>query len=125
MCGGGQCSCHGDVHTCLRGVPLRGLLNLAILCLIRSRSAHGAEIHRLLKERFGIDVPKPVVYGLLRRLEYLGFVASKWDVEGGGPARRVYIITEEGLEYLDNSLKTLRDARRVIDLILAEGGVGS
>lgn len=71
-----------------------------------------------------MDAPKPVIYGLLRKMEYFGFITSKWDVEGGGPARRVYKITEEGLEYLNSSLKSLRDAKKVIDLILAEDEKG-
>jgi DNA-binding PadR family transcriptional regulator len=54
-------------------------------------------------------------------MEYFGFITSKWDVEGGGPARRMYKITEEGLEYLNGSLKSLKDAKKIIDLILAEG----
>jgi len=122
MCDGGRGSCHGGEHVCSRGVPLRGLLNLAILSLVKDKPVYGAEVHRLLKERFNVEVPKPLVYGLLRRMEYFGFVTSKWDVEGGGPARRVYVITEEGLEYLNSSLEMLRNARKIIDMILAGGG---
>jgi len=120
MCCGSQGSCHDGEQIYSRGIPLRGLLNLAILSLIKDKTVYGAEIHRVLKEKFNVEAPKPVIYGLLRKMEYFGFIASKWDVEGGGPAKRVYKITEEGLEYLNSSLKSLRDAKKVIDLILAE-----
>ena len=125
MCGGNQGPCHEGEQVCSRGIPLRGLLNLAILTLIKDKTVYGAEIHRMLKEKFNVDAPKPVIYGLLRKMEYFGFITSKWDVEGGGPARRVYKITEEGLEYLNSSLKSLRDAKKVIDLILAEDEKGA
>jgi PadR family transcriptional regulator PadR len=103
-------------------MPLRGLLSLAILSLVKDKPVYGAEVHRLLKEKFNVEVPKPLVYGLLRRMEYIGFVTSKWDVERGGPARRLYVITEDGLEYLNNSLEILRDARKIIDMILSGSG---
>jgi len=121
MCGGVHGSCHDGEQVCSRGMPLRGLLNLAILSLIKDKTVYGAEIHRVLKEKFYVEAPKPVIYGLLRKMEYFGFITSKWDVEGGGPARRMYKITEEGLEYLNGSLKSLKDAKKIIDLILAEG----
>uniref|UniRef100_A0A7J2U5I7 PadR family transcriptional regulator n=1 Tax=Ignisphaera aggregans TaxID=334771 RepID=A0A7J2U5I7_9CREN len=110
---------HG--HPCpSHGVPVRGLLSLAILSLIKRKAMHGAEVHRLLKEKFGIEVPKSIVYVLLRRLEHLGFVTSKWETEEGGPARRVYMITDEGIEYLEAVVEALRDTKKIIDIILAE-----
>jgi PadR family transcriptional regulator PadR len=125
MCKAG--SPHMDGHICphgppcpSHGVPVRGLLSLAILSLIKKKVMHGAEVHRLLKEKFGIEVPKSIVYVLLRRLEYLGFVTSKWETEESGPARRVYMITDEGIEYLEAVVEALRDTKKIIDLILAE-----
>lgn len=47
---------------------------------------------------------------------------SKWDVEGSGPARRVYKITEEGLEYLNNALERLGRVRDVMDKLVSESG---
>jgi PadR family transcriptional regulator PadR len=122
MCNGDGGLCHRGENAYSRGMPLRGLLSLAILSLVKDKPVYGAEVHRLLKEKFNVEVPKPLVYGLLRRMEYIGFVTSKWDVERGGPARRLYVITEDGLEYLNNSLEILRDARKIIDMILSGSG---
>jgi len=122
MCGGWN-SCHsrGGEHVCLKEVPIKGLLNLAILTLIKDKTVYGAEIYRALKEKFKVEAPKPIIYALLRRMEYFGFVASTWDVDGGGPARRMYKITEEGLEYLSEAMRGLRDVKNVIDVLLSEG----
>jgi len=111
--------CHSE-NICLKGMPIRGLLHLAILSLVKDKTIHGAEIYRILKEKFKIDVPKPMIYGLLRRMEYFGFLVSKWDVESGGPARRMYKITEEGLEYLKESIENLKKIKNIIDNLLSE-----
>jgi DNA-binding PadR family transcriptional regulator len=113
--------CHGDEkHVYLREVPVRGLLHLSILSLIKSGSIYGAEIYRALRERYNVEAPKALIYGLLRRMEHAGFVVSSWDVEGGGPARRKYKITEEGLDYLTGSLENLRRVKNLVDLLLTE-----
>lgn len=113
-----------DECTCPRRTALRGLLSLAILNLLKDKSMYGAEICKNLLERFNVNVPRAVVYGLLRRMESFGLVTSTWDTEGGGPARRVYRITEEGLEYLRKSVKNLRNVKKVIDILLAESDEG-
>jgi PadR family transcriptional regulator PadR len=110
----------GRKHLCFRDTPVRGLLHLAILSSIRDKSTYGSELEQVLKSKFGVEAPKPIIYGLLRRMEHFGFLASKWDVEGSGPARRVYKITEEGLEYLNNALERLRKVRDVINNLVSE-----
>lgn len=124
MCGGKAChhgtGCHGGEHIYLKEVPVRGLLHLSILSLIKDGSLYGAEIYRALREKYGVEVPKALVYGLLRRMEYAGLLASSWDVEGGGPARRKYVISVEGLDYLKESLESLRKVKTLIDLLITE-----
>ncbi|MBC8393421.1 MAG: helix-turn-helix transcriptional regulator, partial [Deltaproteobacteria bacterium] len=47
------------------------------------------------------DKPDPaMIYRTLRYLEKEGFVTSKWDTKGAGPAKRNYEITQEGLDLL-------------------------
>ncbi len=40
------------------------------------------------------------LYRTLRRLEANGYVKSDWDVQGSGPARRVYLLTTDGERHL-------------------------
>ena len=111
--------CPGD-RTCIfhRDIPLRGLLHLAILYLIKRKSAYGGEIHQSLKERFGIDAPRPLIYTLLRRMERGGLITSTWDIRESGPARRMYRITEDGVEHLSRATAKLREAIPIIESIV-------
>ncbi|RLG63282.1 PadR family transcriptional regulator [archaeon] len=114
MCGPGRCLYGGSAAS----IPLRGLLNLAILCVIKQKPTYGGEIHQKLKEDFGITAPRPLIYTLLRRMEKNGLVASTWDIRESGPARRIYTITEEGLEFLNSSVEGLKNAVEVIGAIV-------
>lgn len=46
-------------------------------------------------------IEKGVLYRTLRRLEMNGNVKSEWEAEGRGPARRIYRLTKQGEEHLD------------------------
>ena len=108
-----DCVCHTDA-------PLRGLLHVAILNLIKDKSAHGGEIYQNLKEKFKIDAPRGIIYALLRRMEGDSLIVSNWDIQETGPARRIYHITEDGLEYLKGFLDRLRRASQMIHILLEE-----
>ena len=108
-----DCACHTDA-------PLRGLLHVAILNLIKDKSAHGGEIYQTLKEKFKIDAPRGIIYALLRRMEGDSLIVSNWDIQETGPARRIYHITEDGLEYLKAFLERLRRASQMIHILLEE-----
>jgi poly-beta-hydroxybutyrate-responsive repressor len=78
--------------------------------------AHGYELLEGLKQ-FGFQqnpVDSSTVYRLLRALEERGFVSSRWDTGGAGPARRLYEITEEGDRYLAWWVEDLRETDRVL-----------
>lgn len=92
---------------------------MAILKILKDQPMHGSEIQRLLKERFGLEVSGPAVYGALRKLEAFGFVVATWDTSGSGPARRVYRITEEGLDYLQKVTEKLGKLKELVDKLLA------
>ena len=107
------CVCHTEA-------PLRGLLHIAIISLIKDKPAHGGEIYQILKEKFKIDVPRGIIYALLRKMEGDSLIVSNWDIQETGPARRIYHITEDGLEYLKDSLERLRRASHMIHILLED-----
>jgi DNA-binding PadR family transcriptional regulator len=49
-----------------------------------------------------------------------GLVVSNWDIQESGPARRLYRITEEGIEYLKYAKDKLRRSRQLIMILLDE-----
>ncbi len=100
--------------------PLKGILSIAMVDLIKDKSAHGGEIYQSLKEKFQIDTPRGIIYTLLRRMEGDGLIVSEWDIQESGPARRIYRITEEGMDYLRTSMEKLRRSRQLIKILLDE-----
>jgi poly-beta-hydroxybutyrate-responsive repressor len=75
----------------------------SILMALKSKPSYGYElIHEI--SRFGFvegQAPPGMIYRHLRDLEANGLVASNWETDGTGPAKRVYQLTEEGSEILD------------------------
>lgn len=47
------------------------------------------------------------MYRLLRSLEEQGLVSSSWQTPEAGPSRRVYVITEQGIEALELMAESL------------------
>jgi poly-beta-hydroxybutyrate-responsive repressor len=86
------------------------------LLLVHCDESHGYELVEGLKP-FGFDqnpVDTSTVYRFLRDLEERGFVTSRWDTTNAGPARRVYLMTEEGERYLAWWVGDLRETDRVL-----------
>ncbi|MEW6173751.1 MAG: helix-turn-helix transcriptional regulator [Bacillota bacterium] len=73
-----------------------------LLLLLLRRSTHGYELIQSLSE-FGFiegEMDPGSVYRHLRRLEEDGLVSSEWQIQGSGPAKRLYRLTQEGEEVL-------------------------
>ena len=75
----------------------KGDLKYVILDLLKDKPRHGYDIIRELEEQsYGFYKPSPgVIYPTLQMLEEMGY-ASSAEQEG----KKVYSITEEGLEFL-------------------------
>jgi PadR family transcriptional regulator PadR len=59
------------------------------------------------------------IYTILRRMEHKGFLASEWEKVESGPDRRVYKITEEGVEALRTGLESLVGQQAMMDDLVA------
>jgi len=120
-CGEGD-DCEPEGNCCHRSAQLRGVMHIAILSLLKGKETHGSDLCLSIKDRFGMDVAKPVIYMTLRRLERHGLLVSHWDMAGSGPAKRVYRITEDGIEYLNESIGELKRMADVIERMIEECG---
>lgn len=70
----------------------------SILLALKIKASYGYELIQEIS-RFGFvegAAPPGMIYRHLRDLEENGMVASEWETEGTGPAKRVYQLTEEG-----------------------------
>ncbi len=78
----------------------RNWLVPVILLTLRESASYGYE----LMERtagFGFEAMNPgTLYRTLRNMERDGLCESEWETSKGGPARRVYSITDAGEAYL-------------------------
>jgi len=55
------------------------------------------------------------LYRTLRQMEKDGMLSSNWDTSEGGPARRVYSITDAGQAYLNHWVQSLYRYQRMMD----------
>jgi len=115
--------CEGN-HTgpsgcrCMGG-RLRGMIQPRVLLSLEQRKSHGYELMEILGQEG--DSPDPgSLYRTLRSLEEDGLVCSSWDTSNAGPARRVYELTDLGLDHLHTWVVDIRKTRRRLDDFLAE-----
>ena len=66
--------------------------------------------------RFGFEAMNPgTLYRTLRQMEKEGLCESEWETNEGGPARRIYSITDVGEAYLEFWVKSLEQYQRNVD----------
>ncbi|MGC8873631.1 MAG: helix-turn-helix transcriptional regulator [Chloroflexia bacterium] len=110
-----------DGHCCPGPRRVRGFMQPWLLLLLAQKPAHGYELIERLTQEEAIPGADPgLLYRTLRQFEEEGLVRSSWDTEGRGPARRVYELTAEGLEYLHGWAATIRRTRERLGRFLAE-----
>lgn len=90
-----------EKRTSVRGRKNRHLPAF-ILLFLADKDAHGgslwSQISSMMPDHQDID--SGAVYRVLRDLEERGCVTSYWNTEDSGPAKRIYHVTEHGMEEL-------------------------
>ena len=115
MCEGG----HSEAGCRCQAGRMRGLVQPRLLLQLARKPAHGYELMEALDEGAEGQAPDPgTLYRTLRGLEEDGLVRSTWDTEGAGPARRVYELTEQGIEFLHAWAVSIRGTRAQLDRFL-------
>lgn len=96
-----------------------------MLLLLREGNAHGYELADELTAFMPVQrVDVGNLYRLLRKLEDDGLVASEWDEGEAGRAKRVYEITDEGIEALDDWAERLRGTAEALTRFLERHDTG-
>ena len=97
-----------------------GDLRYVLLQLVAEKPRHGYELIKAIEEKFGgMYSPSPgVVYPTLTHLEELGYMRA----EPGGGTKKLYSITEEGVNFLaanqplvDTIFRRMAEASRAYD----------
>ena len=93
----------------------RNWLTPVTLVLLREESSYGYELMERL-EQFGFEqIRAGTLYRTLRRTDKEGLSKSEWDTSEGGPARRMYSITEAGESYLAAWAQACEQYQNVMD----------
>ena len=96
------------------------LLQPFILLALKEKESYGYELVEKING-FGFHSSPPdvgAIYRHLRSMESEGWVKSKWDTKGIGPAKRVYRITPQGEEILHGWAITVLKRKEGLDQFL-------
>ncbi len=120
MCTDSCSSHHENGNCCMAGTGhMRGLLKAWLLLSLSEGPAHGYQLLERLKRESAVEaVDAGLLYRTLRQFEGEGAVESTWSTGGGGPARRVYRITDLGRQHLAACTVHVRAARERLERFL-------
>ena len=82
---------------------------VVLLLLKKKGQSYGYDLSSELRKHALTDaeIERAALYRALRQLETNGNVVSEWDTDKGGPARRVYRLTAEGEQHLEEWAEVL------------------
>lgn len=97
---------------------LKGVLDIAVLAVLKEQDAYGYDILRRLRDAGFSDVGDASVYGTLRRLFQAGHLVTYVVPSDSGPHRKYYSLNDSGRGQLDTAAKTWADfADTMTDLL--------
>jgi poly-beta-hydroxybutyrate-responsive repressor len=99
---------------------MQRFLQPCLLLLLKIKPSYGYELLENLHQ-FGFDeLPDPATaYKNLRLMEQEGWVRSKWDTAGPGPARRIYQVTREGEDLVRSWAVAIRRTQESLNTFLS------
>ena len=96
----------------------RNWLTPVTLVILHKESSYGYELMERLASDFDFEqINAGTLYRTLRQMEKEGLCESEWEISEGGPARRMYYITEADQVYLDAWVQACKQYRRVVDAL--------
>ena len=107
-----------DVKCSCKGYSLDKFLQPNILTLLAKQDLHGYSIIQELEDKnlyYGNQIDQAGVYRTLKILQNRGMIISEWDLAGTGAAKKVYRITEKGLDCLRHWIVTLEDYKKTLE----------
>jgi PadR family transcriptional regulator PadR len=97
---------------------LKGVLDLAVLAVLRDDDGYGYDIVRRLRAGGLDDVGDASVYGTLRRLFQAGALTTYVVPSEEGPHRKYYALNAAGRAQLELSRKVWSEFSRSMDALL-------
>ena len=97
---------------------LKGVLDLAVLAVLRDADGYGYDVLRRLRAAGLEDVADASVYGTLRRLFAAGALTSYVQPSEEGPHRKYYALNSAGRTQLELSAKVWAEFSRSMSTML-------
>ena len=96
----------------------RSYVRPCLLLLLAEGPSHGYELLEQVRRAGVRNADAGGLYRSLRAMEQSGLVSSWWEPSQAGPARRSYLLTDEGRDALGESLDSLREVHRLLGEVL-------
>jgi len=91
-----------------------------MLLKLAKKPAHGYELIELLGQESGSPPDPGNFYRLLRSMEEEELVRSNWETQNAGPARRVYELTDLGVDFLHTWAATIQQTQKSLGRFISE-----
>ena len=95
----------------------KGVLDVCVLAAVYSKDSYGYQIIKDLKDV--IEISESTLYPILRRLEKNGYL-TVYTQEHNYRLRKMYIITREGKQRIEEYLKDLQELKTITHYIEKE-----
>ena len=92
---------------------MKSNLDLIILRLLRSKPQWGYEVNIAIRDKYRVYLSAGTLYPLLHSLESDGYIQGEWEAEKGR-GRRIYKITETGINFLEAGERATVELARLI-----------
>jgi len=99
---------------------LKGVLDLAVLAVLREEDGYGYDILRRLRTAGLEEIGDASVYGTLRRLFAAGYLTTYVVPSEEGPHRKYYSLNPAGRTQLKNGSEIWRGFATTMDTLLQE-----
>jgi len=96
----------------------RGTLELSVLSIISQGEIYPSDIIEKLKEN-KLIVVEGTLYPLLNRLKNENLLSYTWKESNAGPPRKYYLITENGVTFLEGLKETWIELTESVSSILS------
>ena len=95
----------------------KGSLDICVLASLIKEDSYGYKIIKDLKDT--IEISESTLYPILRRLESAGFITT-YSLEHQGRLRKMYKISNSGVEKIQDYLLDFKELIKVYDFIERE-----
>ncbi len=101
---------------------VKGFIDPIVLSVVARGDTYGYQIAKYVNEQTNgvLELKEGTLYPALRRLEAEHFIEGFWGTETGGPRRRYYRITKQGLAKLELARESWNNYQRIVNAFLGE-----